>query len=88
MFSRLIVWLDEDPLDGPLHANFKLSASGEALHLVGPEDTGSVSLDSVSFGPIGTDRAYGRLPNGKGPFRVLPVPTPGQPNRWGEKGAR
>jgi hypothetical protein len=84
----LIVWLDEDPLDGPLHASFKLSAAGESLHLAGPAHTGSVALDGVTFGPIGTDRALGRLPNGSGAFRILPVPTPGQPNRRGDRGAR
>ncbi|HIF42103.1 MAG TPA: hypothetical protein EYQ74_13550 [Planctomycetes bacterium] len=84
----LVVWLDEDPLDGPLHANFKLSASGESLHLAGPSETGSVPLDNVSFGPLGVDRSLGRLPNGSGPFRIMPVPSPGQPNRRGDRDAR
>jgi hypothetical protein len=84
----LIVWLDEDPLDGPLHANFKLSSAGESLHLAGPSETGTVPLDNITFGPIGVDRALGRLPNGSGEFRILPVPTPGQPNRRGDRDRR
>jgi hypothetical protein len=84
----LVVWLDEDPLDGPLHANFKLSSAGESLHLAGPSETGTVPLDNITFGPIGVDRALGRLPNGSGEFRILPVPTPGQPNRRGDRDSR
>ncbi len=85
--GMLLVWLDEDQSQGPLHANFKLSANGEELHLSGPPNTGTLLIDSVTFGPIGQDRSLGRMPNGEGPFCPLPQATPLQPNRWAGNGA-
>ncbi len=66
----LIVWLDEDQLDGPYHANFKLSAAGESLML---SDGSGVVLDSLSFGAQTPAFSYGRYPNGTGPFGLMPV---------------
>lgn len=63
----LIVWADEDGKQGPLHANFKLSADGEMLMLLTPEGE---LMDSISFGPQVTDLGYARVPNGTGPFRI------------------
>lgn len=76
----LLIWCDEDENQGPFHADFKLSADGEAaaLFLV---DAGVPHLvDSVVFGPQTTDVAYGRLPDGDGAWRVLLEPTPGLSN--------
>jgi len=67
----LIVWADEDGTQGPLHASFKLSASGETLSLV---DAQSYFLDNVSFDQQTTDMGYARVPNGTGPF-VIQEPT-------------
>ena len=81
----LLVWLDEDGSQGPLHANFKLLALGESIHLSGPADTGNVPLDAISFGPQQQDRSFGRIPNGKGPFQTLVTPSPRAPNRRSKK---
>ncbi|MBL7806839.1 MAG: CotH kinase family protein [Saprospiraceae bacterium] len=67
----LIIWADEDGNQGPLHASFKLSASGETISLVDPS---SAYLDNVSFDQQTTDMGYARLPNGTGPF-VIKEPT-------------
>lgn len=67
----LIVWADEDGLQGPLHASFKLSASGETLSLV---DSQGYFLDNLSFDQQTTDLGFARLPNGTGPF-VIQEPT-------------
>jgi hypothetical protein len=67
----LIVWADEDQEQGPLHANFKISASGEVLQLF---DRDTVLLDSVSFGAVQTNLTLSRIPNGTGPFE-LTTPT-------------
>jgi hypothetical protein len=79
----LIVWLDEDHDDENategLHANFKLSKSGETVMLVSPDAQGNMVLDSVTFGEQETDVSYGRLPNGTGEFQVV-VATPGAAN--------
>ena len=78
----LIVWLDEDGEDAPdgLHANFKLSKSGETVTLVGIDAQGNqVVLDSITFEEQETDTALGRLPNGTGEFQVVQA-TPGAAN--------
>lgn len=76
--SFLVIWADEDGNDAPgLHANFKLSASGESVMLVDTDKRGNVILDSVTFGTQNTDVSYGRYPDGAGVFKLLPLPTPG-----------
>jgi hypothetical protein len=67
----LIIWADEDGNQGPLHASFKLSASGETLSLVDPQ---SAFWDNISFDQQETDMGYARVPNGVGPF-VIQAPT-------------
>lgn len=79
----LIVWLDEDHNDETateeLHANFKLSKSGETVLLVDTDANGNQVLDSVTFGEQEADVAYGRIPNGTGEFETV-VATPGAAN--------
>lgn len=76
----LIVWLDddEDASEG-IHANFKLSKSGETAILVDTDAHGNKVLDSVAFGEQETDTAYGRVPDGTGDFQVVQA-TPGASN--------
>ncbi|MCC7377227.1 MAG: CotH kinase family protein [Verrucomicrobiales bacterium] len=76
----LIVWADEDgkAADG-LHANFKLSASGEELYLIDTDFQLNAVLDSVVFGVQGTDRSYGRRLSDPDLFEIM-VPTPGRSN--------
>lgn len=67
----LIVWLDEDTLQAGLHANFKLSASGESVML---SDAGGFELNRVKFPEMETSTTYGRYPNGTGGFiRMFPT---------------
>lgn len=74
--AYLIVWADEDSSQGPYHANFKLSGSGENLMLLDPS---LLIVDSVSWGLQTTDLGYARMPNGTGPF-VMQLPTFGVNN--------
>ncbi len=80
----LVVWLDEDHDDEEategLHANFKLSKSGEIALLVDTDAQGNTILDSVTFEEQETDVAYGRLPDGTGDFQVVAA-TPGEANK-------
>ncbi len=76
----LLVWCDDDLAQGPLHADFKLSASGESAVLFLMDDGTLHVVDGVAFGPQATDVAYGRLPDGVGPWQVLDTPTPGGSN--------
>ena len=70
----LIVWADEDSSQNTatsLHANFKLSGSGEAV-LLSKSDT--TLVDNIVFGTQKADISYARRPNGTGNF-VLQTPT-------------
>jgi hypothetical protein len=67
----LIVWADEDLTQEGLHADFKLSASGENVILSYPDGT---KIEEVAFGPQTADMGYAQVPNGTGAF-VIQNPT-------------
>jgi hypothetical protein len=69
--SYLIIWADEDSIQGSYHANFKLSATAESLTLLNGE---GFIADQVDFANLTTDAAWARNPNGTGPF-VEQAPT-------------
>jgi hypothetical protein len=73
----LLIWADDAPSQGPLHVNFKLSKSGEAIGLYHPDDLSTV--DSVIFGAQADDRSFGRSPDGAANWAVM-TPTPGSSN--------
>ena len=73
----LIVWADNDEDQEGLHANFKLSKSGESIILSNPALS---ILDEYSFGQQVTDSTTGRFPNGTGDFVQMP-PTFGSENQ-------
>jgi hypothetical protein len=73
----LLVWADEDGGDEPgLHANFKLSSSGETLWLYDNDSHNNVLLDSVTFTDMEADQSMGCVPDGFGEMRILSVPSP------------
>jgi hypothetical protein len=55
--SFVLVWADNSPSQGAMHANFTLSAAGEFVGLYAPD--GSL-LDSLSFPALGPNESYGR----------------------------
>lgn len=67
----MIVWADEDGTQAGLHANFKLSASGEALIF---SDKDTAEIDNIVFTEQQNDKGYARRPNGTGSF-VIQAPT-------------
>ena len=69
----LLVWADGDIGDDGLHANFKLSATGEEIGLF--EADGSTLIDSVTYGEQTTDVSYGRFPNASGEWNFLSFPA-------------
>jgi hypothetical protein len=73
----LLVWADGTPEQGFLHASFRLERNGEQLGLF---DAALAPLDTLTFGLQETDTAYGRTPDGTGPFALLSIPTPGFSN--------
>ncbi|MCX5645394.1 MAG: lamin tail domain-containing protein [Phycisphaerae bacterium] len=77
----LLVWADEDGGDEPgLHANFKLSSSGETIWLWDAAQNGFALLDCATFEDWASDQPVGRYPDGVGPMQILTVPSPGRPN--------
>lgn len=77
----LVIWLDEDGQDQPgLHANFKLSKSGETLMLIENKGGKIRLLDAIKFGPQQTDQAYGRLPDGSPRLQMIQT-TPAASNK-------
>jgi spore coat protein CotH len=77
----LVVWADNDPEKGPMHANFGLNASGEAVGLFASD--GETEIDSIVFNAQLNDVSYGRLPDGSANWTCL-TPTPGSQNEEGE----
>lgn len=55
--SYLVVWADEDGGDSGLHANFKLSRSGEKIHLVNYD---SSLIDEMELPELQEDESFGR----------------------------
>jgi len=79
--SFLLIWADEDQEQGPYHANFKLSKSGEFLGIYeGPENL-FAPIDTFSFGPMPANVSFGRLPDGQGSIMPLAEASPGRTNQ-------
>jgi len=72
----VVVFADDTPAQGPLHAAFKLSRDGEELVLSTLTDV----LDVFAFGPQCQDVAFGRSPDGNGAPTFLVRASPGTAN--------
>ncbi len=75
----LIVWADDDGTQGPLHTNYKLSQSGEAIALV--DRDGLTIIDSIVFGTQLDDVSWGRFPDGADAWGAHDVASPGSANQ-------
>ncbi len=69
--SYLIVWADQDLTQEGLHADFKLSSTGESVYLSYANGT---SIETVDYGIQTANMGYARIPNGTGNF-VIQGPT-------------
>ncbi|MFT3794991.1 lamin tail domain-containing protein [Flavobacterium sp.] len=63
----MIVWADNEAAEGPLHAAWKISVSGESVTL---SDAAMNVVDQVIFGAQQVDMGYARIPNGTGDFVI------------------
>lgn len=72
-FGVLRVWCDEDGTQGPLHANFKLSGTGELVALY--DSNGQALHEVYAFGPQTADVSTGRLLDGSTPWVTFPNPS-------------
>lgn len=77
--GALLIWCDDEPGDGPLHATFKLSGSGETVWLFAAD--GTTELHSFSFGAQQADVSQGLLVDGQPGLSVaFAQPSPAAPN--------
>ena len=72
----LILWLDGEPDQGPLHAGLRLDADGEQLGLYAPD--GLTLIDSLTFDSQRADVSMGRSRSGE--WRFFQTATPGRRN--------
>lgn len=77
--GQLLVWADNEPAEGPLHATFRLSGLGEAVGLFTPG--GATIVDQFSFGAQRDDESVGRLDAQPGLLVNFPRPSPERRNR-------
>ncbi|MDF1810252.1 MAG: CotH kinase family protein [Phycisphaerales bacterium] len=75
----ILIWADDEPEQGILHANFKLSAGGEAIGLFDRVDNQLAEIDSISFGQQSSDISQGRAPDGSECLTFFD-PSPSSPN--------
>jgi hypothetical protein len=78
----LLVFCDNDPEQGPLHADFALAAAGEQVGLFGDNIAGFAVIDTLTYGPQTANVAWGRYPDGASTWQFL-IPTPNGSNSGG-----
>jgi len=78
--GHLVIWCDNEPGEGPLHATFALAAGGEGVGLFHDAAHGNIQIDYVAFSRIGLDVSYGRSPDGSGTLGFMTSVTPGAAN--------
>ena len=68
---HIIVWIDGEDQEGPLHANFRLWTSGGNLYLY----SGTELIDSINYPALEGDHSLVRLPDGTGDWFDSDQPT-------------
>ena len=71
--SFILVWCDDDPQQGVLHATFKLSGNGEQVGIF--DRDGITPIDTLTFAAQLHDTSFGRYPDGAEEWYFL-IPTP------------
>ena len=77
--GRLLVWLDDEPDEGSLHADFSLDAEEGSLRLCAP---GDLAADSLSWSDLPSDLVLARFPDGGALVAESARATPNNPNPW------
>jgi len=80
----LLLWADNNEVQGALHTNFKLSSGGESIAIFETVDHGNVLIHGWKYGLMSPDISMGYYPkNGFAP-EYLKNPTPGASNESSE----
>ena len=72
----LVIWVDADPEQGPLHVDFTLNGGGEDIGIYDPNGSAIIEM---SFSSQSEDTSYGRYPDGSDTWQFM-NPTPGMVN--------
>ncbi len=76
----IVFYADEEPEEGVLHLDFKLSSNGESIGIFQDDGINLISIDSISYGPQLDDVSYGRFVDGESNWYSMTITTPGMPN--------
>ncbi|MBS0448564.1 MAG: CotH kinase family protein [Proteobacteria bacterium] len=76
----LLVWLDNAPAAGELHASFGVNPKGQAVALYAPISAGGALLDTIAYRAIAPDVSYARRSDGAALWSVQTSPSPLGPN--------
>lgn len=78
--GHLVIWLDNDPSQGILHANFSVNKSGEKVSLYQINYNDTVLIDSLKMPELSVNQSYGRLPDGSKNLTIFDYYTPAAVN--------
>jgi hypothetical protein len=78
--EHLVVWLDGQRAEGPLHLSGLLYPAGDTLWLTSPLQDGARELDRHTYGPVAADVSVGRIRDGLPDWIVQATPSPGALN--------
>ena len=74
----ILVWCDDEPVEGLMHATFKLSVNGEQIGLYHRDM--ETPIDTLTYSEQEADISYGRYPDGSENWMQLIYPSPGATN--------
>ena len=72
----LVIWVDGDPEQGPLHVDFILNSGGDDIGIYDPDGSAIIEM---AFSSQSEDISYGRYPDGANTWQFM-NPTPGMAN--------
>jgi hypothetical protein len=72
--GSLLIWCDDEPNDGPLHATFKLDGDGETVSLF--DTDGTTKIDELDFGEQADDISNGLSVDGNMTSFLVAFKTP------------
>lgn len=78
--SYLVFFADGEPIQGPLHTNFRLSHLGESLALFNDDNASNTLIDSYTYPEQSLGQSTGRFPDNSSNWITLGTPTPGSSN--------
>ncbi|MAE70635.1 MAG: hypothetical protein CME06_09220 [Gemmatimonadetes bacterium] len=78
--EHLLIWLDNEPAEGLLHATFKLDRDGEEIGFVRSVADSAVVLERIPFSYQDGDWSFGRYPDSAPNWELFDTPTPAATN--------